>query len=132
MREIKFRAWDKENKKMVYYDADCSAPNITLNGVLEKCCFGRDVPGIAVHTNVSCQYILEQYTGLKDKNGVEIYEGDWVVVKVEGDDMEFKGYVDFNDGSFRVNAGYMMGYRWIDYEIEVIGNIHQNKELLDD
>ncbi len=77
-----------------------------------------------------------QYTALTDKNGVKIFEGDIVHVH---DTMlqctkpyhEFDGYVDFADGSYRVVCGGVPHYRWIDYDVEVIGNIYDNPELLE-
>ena len=118
MREIKFRAWSKIEGKMKYYDRDCSSPNMTLNGVL--------IDGYS--SNVSYQYELMQYTGLKDKNGKEIYEGD-IVRHCEGD-----GWV------VEWEISEAVGYAWSGFpgfcksewsKIEVIGNVHENKELLE-
>lgn len=73
-----------------------------------------------------------QYTGLKDKNGKRIFEGD--IVKGEDAllrDIEIFGYVCFKDGSFVISDDLITHYRWIDYEVEVIGNIHDNPELME-
>ena len=75
---------------------------------------------------------IGQYTGLTDKNGKKIFEGDIVKCKdyLEAKPFEFQGYVDFKDGSFVIVGDFMTHYRWLDYEVEIIGNIHDNPELL--
>ena len=70
-----------------------------------------------------------QYTGMKDKNVKEIYEGD-AVEAIRYDGLVVTGVVEFRDCSFVINTGYLTIYTWLDYQIEVIGNIHDNPELL--
>ena len=73
-----------------------------------------------------------QYTGLSDKNGKEIFEGDIVKGKDNSDkDIKVCGYVDFMNGSYVVAGDLITRYRWIDYDLEVIGNIHDTPELLE-
>ena len=74
-----------------------------------------------------------QYTGIDDKNGVRVFEADILKVKdrLPGGEMEFMGVVEFKDGSFVIVNDEMTHYRWIDYEIEVIGNKFDNPELLE-
>ncbi|MGR6115733.1 YopX family protein [Aeribacillus composti] len=120
--EIKFRAWDKENEVMIY-----------PKGILFD---GRVV-------NFSCGILepfegceLMQYTGLKDKNGKEIYEGDLLTDYGEAPPLyveysEKHGaycFVDKFDPSGTVYYTPLMIY----YEqMEVIGNIYANPELLE-
>ncbi len=131
MRKIKFRVWNKIEEKMVYYDEDFSSPDMTLNGVLIA---HQD------QSNVSYIYDLMQYTGLKDKQGIEIYEGD--IVKHIPEPNSYGGWWDGivtwqPEGSMgwcveplpenKHRGRYGMNYRYV---FEIIGNIHQNPELL--
>jgi uncharacterized phage protein (TIGR01671 family) len=78
---------------------------------------------------------MEQFTGLLDKNGKEIYEGDICKMKYPWD---WIGEIIFEYGSFSLNSNketlLVYSYQWHcdDKEIEVIGNIHQNPELLEE
>jgi uncharacterized phage protein (TIGR01671 family) len=107
-REIKFRAWDKKFHYM--------SEEITLEGEVY---FEED-------------NILMQFTGLKDKNGKEIYEGDIIkdkdkkVYKVEWD-YNYAGFAPFCEQIFSAPDTYS---EWNLGEIEIIGNIYENKELL--
>lgn len=86
---------------------------------------------------------IGQFTGLYDKNGKEIYEGDIVLTPfidpifgdMVGEDLCVKRQVKFNDGSFVVNEGD--GFIYLECftrnnHIEICGNIHDNQELLKD
>ena len=109
MREIKFRAWDKENEAMVY-----------PKGIL----FDARVVYFSCGTLEPHEgYELMQYTGLNDKNGTEIYEGD---ILLSGDLVDV---VTFSEGCFHLkNAGYLISELRV---YEVIGNIYENPELLE-
>ena len=122
MREIKFRAWDKEYKSM----HEASYIDWHENEV------GYDKGNY--YTNLdSC--ILMQYTRLKDINGKEIYESD-IVRCMLGEHWNYKetiGTVLFHCGEWALEEKGSMFFKIKLYrckEIEIIGNIYENPELL--
>lgn len=124
-REIKFRAWYKVDKQMVNHKSRLS---ISLDGLP----FYKDDQSTATRQYVQDNFILMQFTGLKDKNGNEIYEGD--IVKTSHAIIPI-GVIKYWDvyHSFEIEKGNeCIGdkYDWSD--LEVIGNIHQHPELLTD
>ena len=119
-REIKFRAW-RENK-MHYNITTAHYEHNAMSGS------GGDLWDFAEWMKWSK---VMQYTGLKDKDGKEIYEGD--IVKVTSDEYEndnFVASVIFDEGSFLtyINSNDIRGL-WSGEDIEVIGNIFENSEL---
>ena len=72
-------------------------------------------------------YVVEQFTGLLDKNGREIYEGDVVKCRAVLDDNKiFNKAVEWSNGGFIANGALGVNHNLV----EVIGNIHENPELL--
>lgn len=120
MREIKFRAWDVTQKLMYSMD-ELLDPSHIHPSVLIDC---LQQPGDGYDTDT----VLMQYTGLKDKNGVEIFEGD--IVHIFGTHVSYE--VKFEKGMWTLGADDLYGYanRSDLYGTEVIGNIYENKELL--
>lgn len=113
MREIKFRAWDKGNNKMfIPYSIEFGE-----NRVL------KSATSLVYFKNVE----LMQYTGLKDMNGKEIYEGD-----ILSNDEEYYKVV-FENASYRAEIGeYSLDLIDFAHCCEIVGNIYENPELLGD
>lgn len=120
MRELKFRAWYKSEKKMIY--------NIQ-NEFEERIELGMDCFSDYLKND---DFVIEQYTGIKDENGKEIYEGD-IVSKHNSD---LKGVVkQVKDGQWAIYwdntpDGYYVLFKYSNL-CEVVGNIHENSELLE-
>jgi uncharacterized phage protein (TIGR01671 family) len=135
MREYKFRVWDKRNKRMEEIDganlylADGKIYEVSAGSFGMECTFEKE--------DVTERYIPLEYTGLKDKSGEEIYEGD--VLRITG--RYFKKTIQENmaveyDESralFGVlDALHTVSLNNFDCEddVEVIGNIYENADLL--
>ena len=120
MREIKFRVWDKINKDMF---------NVESINFQERRVY-KDTVSYRKFEDID----LMQYTGLKDKNNKEIYEGD-ILFESFGE-RNYK--VVFKNGSFRTEfEGYFDEYSFdlIDVVLdlcEIIGNIYENPELMEE
>lgn len=133
MRELKFRAWHISTGTMVFYNK--------FRGIMNE-----NYPG----------FNIMQYTGLKDKHGVEIYEGDivrwglnfsgtgrdnerwhrYAVVEINPD-IQFKilYYIVADTKEKKPSDNYIFNfgifaYKHTDKYLEIIGNIHQNPDLL--
>jgi len=125
MREIKFRVWNKDYKVMGY------DPIIKDGKYFEI--IGNDIWG------TSDDYILMQYTGIKDANGKEIYEGDIVKetkVYDYSDDIDVNIYqIIWNENITGFTAEGKNGSNTIHQNnmgvCEVIGNIYENSNLLE-
>lgn len=113
---FKFRVWDKENKIWLENE-DCS---LSMNGELTV--LGMDAYGETIFCD-SKNYLMEQSTGLKDKNDKLIYEGDIVT---DGVDI-FEVVWDYNAWCIQTNNFQ----HFLTEGFEVIGNIHENPDLLE-
>ena len=130
MREIKFRAWLKEEKKMVNVETiDFTDKSIQY---LEK---NEFINAYLLRRMIFDDIELMQYTGLKDKNGKEIYEGDILFFR----DENMKYVVVWQDAAFIIKSIEIRKYSekmcWLDdTEIccEIVGNIYENKNLLEE
>lgn len=127
-REIKFRAWDKLKKEMVFgyelspYGVRSSFDN--LNEDIES---------------MQKDFVLMQYTGLKDKNGKEIFEGDiikYIAEAPEGEKISGIARVEFTEelmafrGYSEDNGDFDLRHPdWAGDSHLVIGNIYENPEL---
>ena len=134
MREIKFRAWNKlpGYSRMTYDGFSVSASGDPVGYFLE--------PGVTPNTTRVCgewrgdsTIVLMQYTGLKDKNGKEVYESD-IVIGIYNKIGIIQYYALTPRSGFGIQYWDKDSLRWSDeigLEFEVIGNIYENPELLE-
>ena len=133
MRELKFRAWTRQNPPMPWSQKFIA---ITGNGD-QMIPIGGTFTGVWHALNDGAErLIIEQYTGLKDKFGKEIYEGDIVLDYYDGDDAFIVEW-DKDIACFRLTgtdniASVSFDNFDSDIDLEVIGNIHENPELLEE
>ena len=116
---FKFRAWDKNENKYIYNVEQIAIPDVMEDFVtLFRSVFRGSNDNLT----------LEQCTGLKDKNGKLIYEGDIV------DDGEQYAEIIFDKSCFCYDdgSGFYEDLAFYHTHCEVIGNIHENSELLEE
>lgn len=129
MREILFRGKRTDNGEWVEgycYKAKYCRTDDELRDYIT-------IPHLNEYNVPSSNYVVDsstvgQYAGLKDKNGTKIFEGD--IILLRGDEEPYQ--VVFDESCFHVydiSVCYVMN-NFYDYEIEVIGNIYDNPELL--
>ncbi len=127
MREIKFRAWNKEKKEM-FLNVMVTTPN-NRSTVFN---LNREI------ATVNEYFSLMQYTGLKDKNGKDVFEGDIVKCSGRGCPHEVIWMQSVPSSNISGMPGFYLkglneGYGWsflYGIDEEVIGNIYENPELL--
>jgi len=123
MREIKFRVYNTERKNYMY-------PNDLEHGDYSLGVLSGEVRG--KYGEVFPNFIVEQFTGIKDKNGQEIYENDLIKLTVTKD-VYHKGKVIFKNGAFGINRAYLNAERFTPFcgyaaycEIEILRNEKTN------
>jgi uncharacterized phage protein (TIGR01671 family) len=131
MREIKFRGKRLDNGKWESGDLlENQGRNFIYHATSESTIEDNDDGRIVVVAVEVDSSTVSQYTGLKDKNTRKVYEGD-----VLTDKFESVGVVEWQNGCFVVNFGDVDVFQISDcfddsYQMWVIGNIHDNPELL--
>lgn len=134
-RDIKFRVWHKQNKVMMWLKQIVWFPDREERILAYS--FDQREPDFV---GSLCHLEMMEYTGINDKNGKEIFEGDIVfdgfvyktVVQYQGSWQLKRDYSGLDDGEPYEGTFYTPLWMWIEKinTIEVVGNIHENPELL--
>lgn len=119
MRDLKFRVWSKTLKRFVPI---WSTIETRRDDVLRP---------------INYDFIIEQYTGIKDKNSVDVYEGDYIkakstIYKIEWFNTAFWAIPEIGYGSSQPISSLYEYEDGMAYKVKVIGNIHENPDLLVD
>jgi len=138
MREIKFRAWNKKIEMMINYKGLDVA--LSLEGeIMPLNINNSSAEELSYKRENSEEYIIMQYTGLHDKNGKEIYEGDIVKNTIFSSKFNSKYYVEWNENSASfliltpplTLSGFQNHFpNYSTIQLEIIGNIYENPKLL--
>lgn len=148
-REIKFRVWDDKKKQFV--NEWCLAPNYNepkkcrlyharwKPSVFGHGSYGEEFTADNGYGSLTDHFTLQQYTGLKDKNGKEIFEGDIVrsSIKVFGIEEYLTLIVEFELGGYTAylprkegSPSLPMSIDGALFNCDVVGNIFENEDLL--
>ena len=136
MRDIIFRAWDKEYETMV--------DNWDMFSFVGELMEFLKLMSVKQSEQDSSNYILMQWTGLEDKNGKQIFEGDIIkspYIKTAGANNQGEVFWDESSAKFNIR-GFSNGSNdcpwdafWCNSDLEemkVVGNIYENPELLEE
>lgn len=133
-----FRIWDNENNGYLGRDYDCSLAVSEIVDEFDLSIIGIRQPNPFISPEkIETDWNIELYTGLKDKNGTRIYVGDIVKFPISGNGLQNNYEIKFADFGFKMENsiyGEVHSLKYIEQHefanIEVIGNIHQNMDLL--
>lgn len=133
MKQPKFRGFNIETSEWHYghgwFEVDYTEEYKREKGISDKA---------LLHTNASpveCELrSMGQFIGLEDNDDLELYEGDIVRIQEVREEIKFPVYtgeIVFANASFCVDTGTSKHYRWMDYEVEKLGNKFEHPKLLE-